>query len=141
MIVIAGLAVSLPQALINERAVYVNGVRGTVLQGVGTGQGFIDDFVPRSAWARASGAPFRVQIPGDATWVRAGFGRGFETRLVVGVPAEISRQLPTDYWDWMVLEVFYGSSRNEEYGWRFSDALDDSMLISSPWPGTPAPSP
>lgn len=115
LIVIAGLAIWLPQALSNERAVYVNGVRGYVLQGYqGTGY-VINDFVPRSAYARSDGPPLRIQTAGDATWVRASLGRGTETLTRGGTPSDIDRLLPTDYWDWMVVEVYYGPSRYEEY--------------------------
>ena len=126
--VAAVLAVWVAAAQGDERAVYVNGVRGTLLQGIEGGRSVINDFVPRNSYARAAGPPLRLQTPGDATWVMASLGRGSEHWIKGGTPSQIAAELPSDAWDWMVLQVSYGPSRDEQYAWRFADNLGNGFL-------------
>jgi len=78
----------------------VNGVSGRLLQGHDGGGLVINDFLPRSAYARASGPPYRIQTDSRATRLLVSLGRGDnDTWVYGGTPEEIARVLPSDQWD------------------------------------------
>jgi len=129
--VIGSIAAPAILRLLPPSPAQVNGVPGRLLQGNDGGRFVIYDFLPRSAYARAPGPPYRIQTDARATHLLVSLGRGDNNEPWVhgGTPDELAQVMPTDQWDWMVVEVTYGNDPSkDEFGWRFTDSVDNDLL-------------